>query len=125
MSITSIQVKEKAKSLGFDLCGIASADRFEEMPQISNPASILPGCKSVIVVARKFLNSTLRASSTIPYTIIRNLLSLEIDLKTIELSYFIEENDFLAVPSGAIEPCNYDREIQKDINYKKTRNKKT
>ncbi len=109
------QIKKKALSLGFDLCGIASIERFESINAMSNPAKVLPACKSVIVVARRFLASTLDSASTIPYTIIRNVLSLDIDLKTIELSLYLEKNDFKAVPAGAIEPCDYNNGIQKTV----------
>lgn len=59
MQINKLDIKNKAKSLGCDLCGIASIDRFENMPTISNPKSIAPNANSVIVVAKKFLHSTL------------------------------------------------------------------
>lgn len=55
MNITAKQVKEKALSLGSNLCGIASIDRFSNMPPSSNPCVVLEGAKSVIVIATKFL----------------------------------------------------------------------
>lgn len=97
------------------MCGIASVDRFYNMPPMSNPASILPGCKSVIVIAKKFLTSTSVLTNTIPYTIIRNYLSGFIDKITIDLSYFIEAEGAVAVPTGAIEPCNWNPEISKTV----------
>ena len=115
MKLTSAIIKAKASELGFDLCGIAPVERFTGLGIKTDPLAILPECRSVIVVAMKFLRSTLKTSSTIPYTIIRNGLSREIDIKTTELSYFIEEHDLLAVPTGAIEPCNYDTEINKTV----------
>jgi epoxyqueuosine reductase QueG len=115
MPLTSADVKEKAHSLGFDLCGIASVERFSDMPVLSNPASILPSCRSVIVVARKFLSGTTRAASTIPYTIIRNHLSRTIDEMTVDLSYFLEDRGMIGLPTGAIEPCNYSAELQKTM----------
>jgi len=115
MAISTKQIKEKAYSLGFELCGIASIERFSNIHPLSHPSSILTECKSVIVVARRFLSSTLNATSTIPYTIIRNLLSSSIDIQTIELSYFLEDNNYLAIPTGAIEPCNYNSYLQKTV----------
>ncbi len=113
MDIDTSTLKEKARLLGYDLCGIAPIDRFRDMPPKSNPLSILPQAKSVIVVAKKFLNSTTSSTSTIPYTIIRNWISREIDEITIHLAYFLEEANRLAIPTGAIEPCNYDHDIDK------------
>jgi len=106
MQMTRREIKEVAKSLGCDLCGIASIDRFENIPPLLHPKSIFPEANSVIVMAKKFLYSTLELNSTIPYTIIRNQLSREIDDITIRLSYIIEEHDGHAIPTGAIEPCN-------------------
>lgn len=113
--LCSSSIKDKASSLGADLCGIASIDRFDGMPPMTNPAAILPGCKSVIVVAKRYLQSTILSASTIPYTIIRNYLSSALDRITIELSYFIESEASQAVPTGAIEPCNWNPELSKTV----------
>ena len=113
--ISSKTIKKKALSFGADLCGIASIDRFSTLPDISNPAKILPNSNSVIVIAKHFLDSTIVATSSIPYTIIRNYLSREIDRITISLSYYIEKSGFSAIPTGAIEPCNWDPEVSKTM----------
>ena len=115
MSVTAAEVKDKASSLGCDLCGIASISRFEDMPPLTNPSSILPEARSVIVVAVKFLYSTANLLSTIPYTIIRNQLSHRIDGITIDLSYYLEEEGYLSIPTGAIDPCNYNKDISKYV----------
>jgi epoxyqueuosine reductase QueG len=115
MELSSQSVKETTGKMGFDLCGIAAAERFQNASEQRNPAEILPGCRSVIVVAKRFLTGSFISRSTIPYTILRNLLSQHIDLKTIELSYFLEENGFPSVPTGAIEPCNYDNILSKTM----------
>ena len=115
MEFTNSQIKAKSHSLGFDLCGIASIDRFDKSTMLTHPAEILPGCQSIVVVARKFLLSSLNAKSTIPYTIVRNHLSNSIDQQTLQLSYYLEEHGYNAVPTGAIEPCNYDAELQKTV----------
>ncbi len=47
-------VKTEVSALGADLCGIANADRFSEAPPGHHPTDILPGCRSVIVVASRF-----------------------------------------------------------------------
>ncbi len=39
-----------------DLCGIASVDRFNDSPPARHPTQILPGCKSVIVIAQRLLD---------------------------------------------------------------------
>lgn len=47
----SSKVKEILFSLGADLCGIASVDRFDDAPQGFHPLDVLPSCKSVISFA--------------------------------------------------------------------------
>ncbi len=44
----SHKVKEIMYSLGADLCGIASIDRFADAPAGYHPLDVLPTCKSVI-----------------------------------------------------------------------------
>jgi len=115
MSISTEQIKEKAYLIGFNLYEIDSIERFSKIPPLSHSSSTLPECQSVIVIARRFLLSTLKANSTIPYTIIRNLLSSSIDMHTIGLSYFLEDNNYLVIPTGAIEPCNYNTDLQRTV----------
>lgn len=113
--MTSSLIKAKARELGADLCGIASVDRFAGIPAISNPLSIMPEAKSVIVVAVRFLSGTLGVNSSIPYTIVRNVLSRRIDEMTVRLAEYIEDGGYRALPVGAIEPCNYDRESSRKV----------
>ena len=49
--VTSEGIKRLAKSLGADLCGIASMDRFEGAPPNQDPRYIQPEAKSCIVLA--------------------------------------------------------------------------
>lgn len=112
---TSDALRMKARELGCDLCGFAPIGRFEDLPPQTNPRSLLPGARSVIVVAKKFLASTGSATSTIPYTILRNILSGRIDDITVDLSYYLEDRGYAAVPTGAIEPCNYSSELGKTV----------
>jgi epoxyqueuosine reductase len=108
MDMTASHVKEIAQGLGADLCGIASVDRFSGAPAGAHPRDTLPECRSVIVVAKRFLNGTTRCDSTIPYTIVRNLLSGIMDRLTFDLSYELERLGFTGVPTGAIGPTNAD-----------------
>lgn len=49
-TLTAAMVKEQAKALGADLCGIASMDRFEGTPKQFDPRYIFPNAKSCIVL---------------------------------------------------------------------------
>ena len=115
MNATSKDIKNKAQELGAELCGIASVNRFGEAPPGYRPDDVLPGCQSVVIVAKRFLTSTLASASTIPYTIVRNYLSGEMDRLSIELSYFVESLGAQAVPPGAIGPTRFDRDTRKSM----------
>ena len=62
MSLSNEQIKEYAKSLGVQLCGVAGMDRFKESPPGRHPTEILPGCKSVIVVGSRLLDGVVQAN---------------------------------------------------------------
>ncbi len=108
-------LKDKASALGSALCGVASIDRFAGLPEMTNPGHILPGAKSVIVIALRFLQSTVRANSTVPYTIIRNILSRKVDETSAALAQSLEDNGYEALPTGAIEPCNYEPSLDRKV----------
>jgi epoxyqueuosine reductase QueG len=113
MNMSSVYVKKMAVELGADLCGIASVDRFEKAPEGFHPCDVLPECQSVIVLACRFLKSTLFAKSTIPYTDVRNELSRKMDQLAINLSYQLETNNVLAIPINSIGPTEWDAKTQK------------
>lgn len=102
------EIKQMIFNSGADLCGIASIDRFDEAPKGYHPRDVLPSCKSVIVFAKKFLNGTLKCKSTIPYTIIRNILSDKLDKMAVQLCYELEDMGITAIPTGTNGPTMYD-----------------
>jgi epoxyqueuosine reductase QueG len=113
MDITSLEVKRIAEELGMDLCGVASVDRFEEAPRGYHPRDVLPQCKSVVVIGRKFLHSTLHSPSLIPYSIVRNKLTEKMDYAGLELCYRLEAEGIAAVPAGTVGPCTHDADTNK------------
>ncbi len=106
--VTSQDIKKMIIRQGADLCGIASVDRFGSAPEGFHPSDVLPSCKSVIVFAKKFLNGTLKCNSTVPYTIIRNILSDKMDKMAVEICYQLEAQGILAVPTGTNGPTEFD-----------------
>ena len=62
MSVTKEQIKEYAASLGMEACGVASVDRFNGAPEGTHPCDVLPGCKSVVVVAARLLDGAIQAN---------------------------------------------------------------
>lgn len=113
MEISSAFVKKAAADMGADLCGIAPVGRFGNAPKGFHPADVLPGCRSVIVVAMRFPVSTLEAVSTIPYTVVRNDLSAAIDRLTVRLCLKLESCGATAVPTGSIGPDEFDAATNK------------
>lgn len=113
MNVSSNDVKKVAYELGADLCGIASIDRFQEAPKGFHPTDVLPMCKSVIVFASHFLNSTLYAKSTIPYTTVRNELANRMNVLAVDISEYLEDKGVVAVPMNSIGPDEWDAETNK------------
>jgi epoxyqueuosine reductase len=111
--VSSADVKKYATELGVNLCGIAPAHRFENAPEGFHPRDVLPECQSVIVLACKFLKSTLFAKSTIPYTDVRNNLSRRMDGLAINLAYQLEAKGVLAIPINSIGPTEWDARTNK------------
>lgn len=103
--LTGEQVRDKALQVGADLVGIASIDRFKEVPPDKNPVSIFPECKSVIVIGRRVLRGTLRGveegtnfSSTYGLFGYRWLEDNFISQTTYDLDIYIESAGWEAVP---------------------------
>ena len=73
------EIKSYLLQSGADLCGIAGIERFSDAPEGYHPTDVLPDCKSVIVIAKSFLAGTLACTTTITYTIVRNMISDTMD----------------------------------------------
>jgi len=54
-------IKDHARNLGMDLCGIAPISRFEGAPNESHPTDFLPGCKSVISIGVRLVDGAIQA----------------------------------------------------------------
>lgn len=81
-------VKEIMRSLGADLCGIASMDRFDNAPQGYHPRDVMPACRSVISFGCRFPVGALLCTSHAPYTRVRNSITEKMD--AIALDFCIE-----------------------------------
>lgn len=58
--MNSAEIKKAARSLGADLVGIAPVERFNGLPEISDPRTFAPGTRSVIAVGYRIVRGALR-----------------------------------------------------------------
>lgn len=94
----SAEVKKIMYSLGADLCGIASVDRFDDAPEGYHPLDVLPSCKSVISFGCRFPAGTLACKTAVPYTKVRNSITPKMDAIALDFCIEMEKNKILAVP---------------------------
>ncbi len=96
--MTSKQAKKIMLSLGADLCGIASIDRFDDAPKGFHPLDVLPTCKSVISFACRLPVGILKCNSNIPYTRTRNSLTPKLDAIALDFCIEMEKYGIVCVP---------------------------
>lgn len=104
----AFEVKTRLRALGADLCGIADVSRLNGAPEGFHPRDVLPSCQSVIVFANRFLAGTLQCGTTVPYTVVRNMLSDRLDKMAVQFCTDLEREGVVAVPTGAIGPTEFD-----------------
>jgi len=101
------KVKEIAKALGADLCGIAPVDRFEGAPKGFHPKDLYPECRSVIVYAKRMPAGLFDSPSPIPYTQASAIVNNGVDKLGIDLALRLEDLGFTAVPVPCDDPIDY------------------
>ena len=96
--ITKEELKNIASSLGADLCGVASIDRFNDAPKGFHPLDVFPACKSVISFAVRFPVGALLCDTPVPYTRIRNSLTSKMDAIALNLCIELEKRGIVSIP---------------------------
>lgn len=96
-------LKELAYSLGADLCGVASLDRFANAPTGYHPTDVLPSCRSVIVFAIRIPEVTERCTTPVVYTRVRNSLTAMMDTLTMRFCIEADKLNICCVPIPTLE----------------------
>ncbi len=107
--LTSRMIKDLAKRIGaggggVEVVGVANIERFSEAPERMHPANIFPDCRSVISVVQPIPRSTYRGITegthwnNYTYYSYNRLNTVFRPMITDELSRFIEEHGYEAVP---------------------------
>ncbi|MEM0240033.1 MAG: hypothetical protein QXZ45_01610 [Candidatus Nezhaarchaeales archaeon] len=104
-------LKEVARKAGAHLVGIASAERFSSAPEGHKPSDILPNAKSVIVVGLRVPLSIVRTIPSPLYEEAYNYLNDRLRSIIYDVTFYLEENGFDAIPISPDEP-DYYREVK-------------
>lgn len=96
--ISRIQMKELMLSLGADICGIASMDRFGDAPKGYHPLDVMPSCKSVISFGCRFPVGALACNTPVVYTRIRNSITPKMDAIALNFCIEMEKHGVVCVP---------------------------
>lgn len=104
---SSEKIKDIAKNLGADLCGIASLDKFKDAPEGHHPLDIYHDCKSVIVFAKRVPSGSIYADNCIPHTHVNNIVTHEVDQLGFYLCLILEDLSIGCVPIPSDDPSQY------------------
>ena len=102
------EIKKMLLGLGADVCGLAQADDFTEAPAGFHPRDIFPGCRSVIIFAKRMPRGSGRVSPRIVYNRANEMNIFEVDRIAFQAALDLEK-DFgaLAAPLPADSPYDY------------------
>jgi epoxyqueuosine reductase len=118
MSELASEVKAIALGQGAHLVGIASVDRFAGAPKGHHPTDLLPGAKSVVVMAHRFFQSVLESdrfgveSELVPaderwdvqqtvFMFMYNTANMRLQMVSTQLAAFLEDQGFASLPLPA------------------------
>ncbi len=105
--ITTQTVKELARQLGADLCGIAPVSRFDRAPKGFHPRDLFPQTQSVLAVAKRFPEGPFQARSPIVYSVVNDMVLNEVSRLVCELGLRLERLGGLCVVPVPSEPYEY------------------
>ena len=99
-------IKKMVLELGADLCGIAPVSRFKDAPAGFHPRDVYEDARSVIVFARWFPASSMRAKSRVPYTFMTDQIFHELFRIAFTLTCELEKAGITTIPIPSV-PYDY------------------
>lgn len=105
--ISTQTVKDMARELGADLCGIAPVSRFDQAPKGFHPKDLFPQTQSVLAVAKRFPEGPFHSHSPIPYSVANDVVLAEVTRLTCELCIRLERLGSLCAVPVPTEPYEY------------------
>lgn len=101
------EIKAAALNLGADLVGVATVARFVGAPPGFSPSDIMPGAKSVVVIARKVPDQLVYNNLATAYTNAFQDIVKRLDYLACDLAVFVEKKGGQAMPVPADDPYTY------------------
>lgn len=108
--ITSNGIREFARGLGADLCGIASIDRFDDSPKGFHPTDVYKNTKSIISIACRIPGTSLYIDSPSPYTAIEEIAMSRVSQISLSIALHFEQFGFHAVMIPSVPYDYWDEE---------------
>jgi epoxyqueuosine reductase QueG len=98
MVLDADHVKHFSRSIGADLVGIASTDRFEGAPPGRRPEDLLPDARSVVVMAKRIPLAIVRTIPSYHYAVSYEIINRELCALSYRVANYLEEHGYLALP---------------------------
>jgi epoxyqueuosine reductase len=103
----SKEVKDAVLSLGADVVGVASVDRFHDAPRGFKPTDIYADARSVIVYGMRIPATSMFAASPVPYTFVNDCMKGVVDNLSLRLALWLEERGLGAVTIPSDDPYEH------------------
>jgi epoxyqueuosine reductase QueG len=100
------QLKSLAKSEGADLVGIASIQRFRNVPKGYTPKDILRSAKFTITLGIHLLDSVVETTPSREYAIHTRVVNSELNQIAYRIARFLEDSGYVAIPVPASYPSD-------------------
>ncbi len=110
MKLTCHEIKELARDLGSDLCGIAPVERFADAPEGFRPIDIYAETRSAVVIGKTLPEAAFVSPNPVPYTFACNTILDDVSRITCEMSIRLQEMQVTAVPMPSEPYMHWDEQ---------------